>query len=200
MNKYLMSKSGQIQKIKELFDETENVQKFSGFYDDDIFIPIINELRYCGNHILSALNLDDEKSIDCQLAEAEDHCNRAKYDAYECSILKLKTKIDEFYQVYKDTEICTVIPEWIKIIKLNQELQRFFSRNGKQSIVSSREKSEFLENGLKRIVENYEVLELSKPELERKLVSIRTKVKRERLLFIIGSILIPIIIYLLALF
>ncbi|MDD4029773.1 MAG: hypothetical protein PHX86_08765 [Caldisericia bacterium] len=194
MNEYLLSKDKQIKKIRRLFEETENIQKSSGFYGGKLFFPIVNELRYCGNHVLNALALTNAEDIDCQLMEAEDHCNRAKYDAYECSIIVLTRKFEKFYDIYKTVGIPTIIPNFVEFIKLNQSLQDFFRTNNKISIVNSEEKDKFLRNGLKQLIDNIKTLELIKPEADRKLTEIKNRIRKDRLKFLMGSILIPLVI------
>ncbi|HOI25597.1 MAG TPA: hypothetical protein PK581_08455 [Caldisericia bacterium] len=49
------SYSSKIVKIEESFSRAEEIQKLSGVYGAPVFIPVINELRYCGKHLLTAL-------------------------------------------------------------------------------------------------------------------------------------------------
>jgi hypothetical protein len=43
----------------------------------------VNQLRYAGNHLLEYLISSEES----QLSEAEGHCSRALFDAYEVEAL-----------------------------------------------------------------------------------------------------------------
>ena len=76
-------------KIKTLFEEAENALKRYERINLSNLAPAVNELRYAGHHLLWAENAATEDERDVHEAQAMDHCERAKKDAKEATIISL---------------------------------------------------------------------------------------------------------------
>ena len=87
--------------------------------------PAINQLRYAGRHILSALQSDDSK----QWAKAENHCTRAWYDAFDGILLYQLRVIADFENAgYPKDAVCHYFPEYPEKLALIRDVQKLFRR------------------------------------------------------------------------
>jgi len=99
------------QKLKDLFDEAEFLEKELELESSAYFQPSVNELRYAGRHLLNYLV--NEKDNDYE--EAEVHILRAIYDARDMLLLLYYEKINEFEKFYKSVSISNSITNWAQI-------------------------------------------------------------------------------------
>ena len=100
-----------IVELKKLFDLAEKYAKEVEMLESAVVVPAINELRYAGHHILSAI--DDEGSIaEDELTKAIGHCQRAMYEACEAGITFCLDKIKDFNEEYRDVVINEVITNY----------------------------------------------------------------------------------------
>lgn len=87
----------------------------------------INELRYAGHHLLRGLAAQESGSAEKaeqEFQDAEDHCNRAMYEASEAGIGYLCRLYRIFEEDYKDLSLTETIPEYVKsraLIQGNRE-------------------------------------------------------------------------------
>jgi len=73
-----------IKRVKKAFRDAENLIKEYEHVNDKLLVPAVNELRYAGYHFLKAFG-DDGNLIKNtpDLAKAERHCQRSRYDTSE---------------------------------------------------------------------------------------------------------------------
>ena len=83
--------------------------KIAESISDAVTIPAINELRYAGFHILNAVT---EKNVDTaskHMFKAQDHCERAVYDAAAAGLVGITDTINRFQTQYRDIAIGDVV-------------------------------------------------------------------------------------------
>ena len=99
-----------IQEIHTLFTKAENFCKsVEVFFSEGVVIPAINELRYCGKHLLDAHLAEDSRETEEQLRRAKAHCERAIYDAAEVAALLSLKAFSDFQSRYRKILIGDVI-------------------------------------------------------------------------------------------
>lgn len=123
--------SPRIADIKILYADAEDSIKRYERIGLDNLVPAINELRYAGQHLLAAETAEVEDERDKHLFRAERHCERARYDAKECTIVALLEGIATIRSLgFTDAELGSVVPDWAKIIKAASAAQTFIIHAG----------------------------------------------------------------------
>ncbi|MCB1699544.1 MAG: hypothetical protein H6985_02630 [Pseudomonadales bacterium] len=126
-------------KVLEAFKQAEqfikNVELESN--GDDLSVPSINELRYCGHHLVKALErgADAEKQGE-ELKKAFRHCKRASFDAVELGIIRKLEIIRTFEYDYRKSLVTDVWPDYVECAKQLAEVQQFL---GNQGVMRGRE-------------------------------------------------------------
>ena len=123
--------SPDIADIKALYsDAEESIKRYERIGLDNL-VPAINELRYAGQHLLAAETAENKDERDKHLLRAERHCERARYDARECTIVALLEGIATIRSLdFTDEELASVVPDWSQIIKAACEAQTYITRAG----------------------------------------------------------------------
>lgn len=87
----------EVQSTIQLFKDAEaRIKDRELFYDDGLYVPAINELRYAGRHIIDALAKDDIDSKLEEVFKAQKHCKRALYDASEACLIDAYEQFKNF--------------------------------------------------------------------------------------------------------
>lgn len=78
-----------------------------------VLTPAINQLRYAGHHLCEAGVSDDGEVQKQLLYKVCQHCERAYYDALECTLSELLGFFARFYQAgYSEQSLSRHIPEF----------------------------------------------------------------------------------------
>ena len=85
----------------------------------------INELRYAGRHVLNGLTAADPDERSREFRRAEDHCERALYEAYDSAIFFYFRSFDQFKGDYARIPIGDTIPDFIDIEASMLEARKF---------------------------------------------------------------------------
>ncbi len=97
----------------------------------DNLMPAVNELRYAGQHLLMAETSENEDEREKHLSRAERHCERARYDAKESTIVALLEGIATIRSLgLTDSELAAVAPDWPEWLKTASQAQSFILRAG----------------------------------------------------------------------
>lgn len=115
-----------ILKIKTLFAKAEAICKrveSDPEHEGGVVIPAINQLRYAGQHLIAACSSDDAKIQNEELNKAENHCQRAVYDAAEAACLIVKLQIDSYQKQFKSIIISEVVPSYSQTLRAHVELK-----------------------------------------------------------------------------
>jgi len=121
---YVTLPRDEIEEIERLFVKAEQKIKSIEHDGDGLDIPSINELRYAGRHLLTALknnNLDE-------LAKAKNHVKRALYDACEVLIISNLEEIKQFQNDYRLVTITDVVKDFTSLM-IKAEAARQFIQN-----------------------------------------------------------------------
>lgn len=79
--------------------------------------PALNELRYAGHHLLAAENAPDTETRKRHETRAIGHCERAKYDAKEATIIVLLECVADLHAMgISADEMRAFIPDWDMLI------------------------------------------------------------------------------------
>ncbi len=118
-------------KIASLFNEAEVALKQYERINLLNLLPAVNELRYAGRHLLEAENAISEEEREKHEAQAIDHCERAKWDAKEATIISLLDFIAELRsRDISPDDMRMYIPEWDKFIDDASKARSLLERAG----------------------------------------------------------------------
>lgn len=115
----------QLARFVDLWNSTEKITKQAELISVALIRPSINELRYAGRWMVSALNaiLKDQKQIDKlttvdnALSYAILCCLQAKHDAIDSIILYLHEKIDDLNEHYSSHTISLYVQDYDHFLK-----------------------------------------------------------------------------------
>lgn len=117
--------------IKNLYEEAENALKRYERISLSNLAPALNELRYAGHHLLEADSAFDEADRDKHLIRAKAHCERAKFDAKEATIISLLECIADLRTMgISADEMRQFIPEWDTLIDNASAARALLERAG----------------------------------------------------------------------
>ena len=91
----------EVESIVELFEKTEKILKEVETLNSKISFPPINELRYAGYHLCRAISAQDEIEKNKQIQKAQNHGQRAFYDAHEIGIIFFLDAIEYFRNTFQ---------------------------------------------------------------------------------------------------
>ncbi len=162
-----------IQEIHTLFTKAETYCKaVEVFFSEGVALPAINELRYCGKHLLDAHLAeiaDDDRETEEQLRRAKAHCQRAIYDAAEVAALSSLVVFDEFKTRYRKILIGDVIgKEEYKAISENFHRLRTMTREPAKDEDKEQKYTELMEAAQKGM-DHLTTLESQEEELKKAL-------------------------------
>jgi hypothetical protein len=120
-NSYFFLPKDKIEEIERLFIKAEQKVKMIEHEGDGLDIPSINELRYFGRHLLTALQ---KNSLD-ELKKAENHVKRALYDACEVLIISNLEMIKKFKDDYRLVPISDVVKDFQAIMVESEDARAF---------------------------------------------------------------------------
>jgi len=108
--------------IKQLFETAEDYSKLvETNLGLGLVVPTVNELRYCGKHLLDACTGED---VEENLRRAKSHCQRAIYDASEAASLAALQSFDDFRTRYDTVQIRNIVSGYQEICKNFRELRK----------------------------------------------------------------------------
>ena len=164
--------------ISEKFQQAESIIKeLESMHDEGTCIPAINELRYCGRHLVDSFTCDDDK-IDETYEKAKGHCCRAIYDASEASYLASIKKHDNLKEKYQHVSLIDVVPNYIEILKGIIEAKRYIGKQDKE--VNKEVYYETLYNLSVRTYEGILTMEAMEEELKKKERSESTRKNQDK--------------------
>jgi len=118
-------------KIKSLYDEAEKALKLYERVTLSNLAPALNELRYAGHHLLEALNATDDEAREMHENRAIGHCERAKFDAKEATVISLLECIADLRSLgISADEMRAFILEWDSLIDEASAARALLERQG----------------------------------------------------------------------
>ena len=133
-------------KIASLFNEAEVALKQYERINLLNLLPAVNELRYAGRHLLEAENAISEEEREKHEAQAIDHCERAKWDAKEATIISLLEFIAELRsRDISPDDMRMYIPEWDKFIDDASKARSLLERAGIHDSVNAPDVDDVIE-------------------------------------------------------
>lgn len=157
---------------------------------DSAPIPPINELRYAGRHLLDALTSSDSVQRNSDIAKAERHALRAKYDAAEVRVLGHLRSIGSFREDYSKVELAQAFPGWQVINLRARNVQKRIAHN---RVDSSRENArhedhqEFVRLA-EQLADDVEQCDLHREELNKKLKNEQFTARATVLAIVVGIV------------
>lgn len=161
--------------IFKLFRSAEQTIKLVENLSEGIIFPAVNQLRYAGQHLLKSDCIDKPDLKEEHLKKAKYHCQRAIYDASEMGIIHYLGKIRIFNDDYKQVVITEILPSYPDILTKAKKASDFIIKNPNKrvhddetinKIDADYKESEKL---LKELEESVDLLEIIRPELNKKI-------------------------------
>ncbi len=141
-----------ILRIKTLFAKAEAICKrveSDPEHEGGAVIPAINQLRYAGQHLISACASDDVNVQSEELTKSENHCQRAVYDAAEAACLIVKLQIDSYQKQFQSIVISEVVPSYSSTLRAHVELKK---------IIGSRRDDVSKQDHYETLLQTFEIL------------------------------------------
>ena len=118
-------------RIKTLYDEAECALKRYERITLTNLAPALNELRYAGHHVLAAENATNDEERRNHEERAIGHCERARYDAKEATIVSLLECIADLRSLgISADEMRLFIPDWNDLIDEASKARSLLERSG----------------------------------------------------------------------
>ncbi len=112
--------------VRQLFARAEDAIKRYERITLSVLTPAINQLRYVAHHLLEG-----------SLQKAYQHCERAYYDALECSVSELLGFFARFYEVgYPESAILRCVPDYSQWRTQLKEYQQLLMATRRLKILS----------------------------------------------------------------
>jgi hypothetical protein len=119
-----------IRNLRALFAKVETRLKNIEYNaDGNLSIPCINQLRYVGNHLLEYLV--EKKETD--LTDAEGHCARALFDAYEVEALYYLKTFQKLQEDYNDLAITDCVSDYLRWCRIAAEAKNFVRQHSQSN-------------------------------------------------------------------
>ncbi|VAW36799.1 hypothetical protein MNBD_DELTA03-189 [hydrothermal vent metagenome] len=169
MNSEFDNDQKQLAGIAKLFNEAEIAIKEIEDYGSELVVPAVNQLRYCGNHLVRYLSDTSNKE---ELSDSIKHCKRAAYDAYESAIVYHLFEFKKFKDDYRRVQITPVISDYADIQQKIIQARNFIRNNNE-----SKTRGEFYKDGRKHLqllAGNVEKLNSNRDELNKAIRKERT--------------------------
>ena len=96
--------------------------------DQGIDTAAVNELRYAGRHVLNGLVAENEGKRGREFRRAEDHCERALYEAHDAAVFFYFRSFQQFKEDYSIIPIAETIPDFIEISASMNEARKFLAK------------------------------------------------------------------------
>ena len=120
-----------LSKIKSLYDEAESSLKLYERITLTNLAPALNELRYAGHHLLAAENATNDEDRNSHAERAIGHCERARYDAKEATIISLLECIADLRLLgVSADEMRVFIPDWDELIDEASKARSLLEHSG----------------------------------------------------------------------
>ena len=137
--------------------------------DEGVDTAAVNELRYAGRHILDGLNAEDSDERGKQFRRAEDHCERAMYEAYDSAIYYHFAYFHSFKKDYSRIPISDTLPDFISMEETIQKAKRFLetARQDEDNRQGYYEQAATVYEGIEQVTSR---LEAARDELNKKVM------------------------------
>ena len=186
-----------LSEISKLFESAEAKIKLIEHLDDGLLFSAVNQLRYVSFHLLRFHGITDNDLKNEELRKAKNHCQRSIYDAMEIGIAHYLEQIQDFQQDYKLIVVSDIVPTYLEINKMAEEVTLFLSENTRNSLDERcDERCDNYKESIKKFNELREaanLLKFARLELNKKMRN-----KRIALMFSISTLIIALISVLIA--
>jgi len=101
--------------LRDLYENAEAGNTKLESLGEGIQLPVVNELRYAGRHMVDALVCSDQSSSLEELSKAKKHCKRAKYDVAKGGLLYCVRRVTRFKDDYRKLQLLILVPNYNEI-------------------------------------------------------------------------------------
>ena len=119
--------------LRSLYKLAEDAIHNLGIEGSGTDILAINELRYAGHHLLNALTSEKENEKEEQFSRFKRHCERALYEAYDCSIYYHLAQFQKFKMDFAKVTISDVIPDFLQVEMTMRKCKKFLEQARSES-------------------------------------------------------------------
>ena len=166
--------------VRKAFQEADLAGTEVGEFRQDVVIPVHNELRNAGYHLVRALNDDGSVRAPHHLYDARDHCQRATYDAAIAGIVSARSWLAQFQKRYRDVPVAEVVPTFPDIMRLDHDARDLVA-NGRYDQKSDGERVQEYMNVFRDLRAGVDVLENHRHDLEARKRAIERSDSRDKL-------------------
>lgn len=175
----------EIEALRELFSKAEQRLKvIETWPNNGLAIPVVNQLRYVGYHLLEHLTGRGTNDLD----KAKRHCERAIYDAYE---LELSFYIETFYEFCRNydskIEISGTVPSYLDWVQAHQDAQELISTHHQNDGRGDHYK--LLEPHIDRLAEVDRKLPLAQEQLNKRVQKLSASKRNKIILAVVSTII-----------
>lgn len=171
--------------IKEEFQYAEKKIKNLERIGRGLAFPPVNQLRYCGFHLVRAVNSNDVGFIKRELHEAWNHCQRSIHDGIELELMHYVDEIKVFKDDYSTVTITDTVQNYLDILKLADKAKEYILERSNHSVHEhSNHRRNGGENGsshteidtlTRELKAHVETLDVAREELNKKINEYRAK-------------------------
>ena len=169
--------AARVERLQAEYDKADNLVRRVQDFRRRAGIPAINELRYAGYHLVSALSENDEQDKESHLVSAINHCRRASYEAAEAGVMTALDRIMIFKEDYRLVTITDCIPDWIEILDRCDQYKNALARSRNKGD----DRSEDYENHMDAfdyLVTICRRLDVAREEMNKKIIFQTTETRR----------------------
>lgn len=187
--------ASRVEHLQAEYDKADNLVRRVQDFRRRAGIPAINELRYAGYHLVSALSANDEQGKESHLVSAINHCRRASYEAAEAGVMTALDRIMIFKEDYRLVTITDCIPGWIEILDQCDQCKHALARSRNKGDDRS-EDHEIHMDAFDELVTICRRLDVAREELNKKIIVQTTEARRFFLMaaLAVGAIVVSLIV------
>jgi len=176
--------------VLRFFDIAEQRVKEVEQLHQNLSVPSINQLRYCGYHLVRALVKTSHEEVEKETSKAIQHCQRAIYDAYEIGIVFMLEQVRLFQGKFSDEpETLIVLPDYISILTHSQTCSDLIGKVREEEHEARDKYYEKCQNHYDELKGCYRKLEKASPLIASQIKGREKKERKDARKFILSTIL-----------
>ena len=156
-----------IEGYRRLYDMADSFGREVADFRSEVSIPVHNQLRYAGHHLLQSIDDNGVVADADQLADAKDHCERAMYEAAEAGIIQALHEIEDFRDEFRDVVVKDVVDNYLDMLVQSESARELIikGRADRESVES--QTTEFMES-FRGLVRTLKTLDAARDDLNAK--------------------------------
>lgn len=152
---------------RRLYDKADSFGREVADFRSEVSIPVHNQLRYAGHHLLQSIDDNGTVADADQLADAKGHCKRAMYEAAEAGIIHALREMEDFRDEFRDIVVKDVVDNYLDMLVQSEAARDLIitGRAGRESVES--QTAEFMES-FRALTHTLRTLDAARDDLNAK--------------------------------